>query len=119
MRESPTPVIIHSPLTIPNVMPQLERCWSESDPPLKLAMVRTVSKACLKKLELDDQNFHLLIPMILLGKCNDFSKIVDEAENTWKALENQSGKNDKFQFFPNLNLFCKHLYFGTIFLHRI
>ena len=38
------PVMIHSPLTILNIAPQLEKVWSESSPSVKLAMVQTVGK---------------------------------------------------------------------------
>lgn len=101
------PVIIHSPLTIPNIIPQLEKSWSESGPPLKLAMVQTVGKASLE-LELDDQNFHFLIPVILLGKCNDFSEVVEYAENKWKELNNQTGKTGvyiTYRFLEHSNIF--------------
>ena len=38
------PMMIHSPLTILNITPQLEKVWSESSPSVKLAMVQTVGK---------------------------------------------------------------------------
>ena len=38
-------IMIHSPrLTILNIAPDLEKFWSDSSPPLKLAMVQTVGK---------------------------------------------------------------------------
>ena len=84
------PVMIHSPLTILNIAPQLEKVWSESSPSLKLAMVQTVGKV-LQEVEADDQNFHLLLPVILLGMCNDFSEVSGEADDVWQVLTNQSG----------------------------
>ena len=84
------PVMIHSPLTILNISPQLEKAWSESSPSLKLAMIQTVGKVS-QEVETDDQNFHFLLPVILLGMCNDFSEASGEAEDVWQVLTNQSG----------------------------
>ncbi|KAI9550138.1 hypothetical protein GHT06_006412 [Daphnia sinensis] len=82
------PVMIYSPLTIANIAPQLEVFWSESSPLVKLAMIRTIGKVSLE-IEPDDQNFHLLFPLILLGRCNEFSEVSDEAERIWQVLTNQ------------------------------
>ncbi|EFX62296.1 hypothetical protein DAPPUDRAFT_119461 [Daphnia pulex] len=82
------PIMIHSPLTILNIAPDLEKCWSDSSPPLKLAMVQTVGKVS-QEVESDDQNFHLLLPVILLGRCNDFIEVSEEAESFWQLLQNQ------------------------------
>jgi hypothetical protein len=84
------PIMTHSPLTILNIAPDLEKFWSDSNPPLKLAMVQTIGKVA-QEVESDDQNFHLLLPVILLGRCNDFSEVSEEAENVWQLLQNQPG----------------------------
>ena len=84
------PIMVHSPLTILNVAPDLEKFWSDSNPPLKLAMVQTIGVVA-QEVEPDDQNFHLLLPVILLGRCNDFSEVTEEAERVWQVLQNQSG----------------------------
>jgi hypothetical protein len=84
------PIMIHSPLTILNIAPDLEKFWSDSSPPLKLAMVQTVGKVS-QEVESDDQNFHLLLPVILLGRCNDFIEVSEEAESFWQLLQNQPG----------------------------
>ncbi|XP_057370064.1 uncharacterized protein LOC130690853 [Daphnia carinata] len=82
------PVMIYSPLTIPNIAPQLEIFWSESSPVVKLAMVHTIGKVSLA-IEADDQNFHLLFPLILLGRCNEFNEVSEEAERIWEAIKIQ------------------------------
>ena len=84
------PVIIHAPLITPSITPQLEKSWSESSPLLKFAVVRTVGNVSTE-IELDDQNFHHLLPVILLGKCNDFSEVSEVADNVWSQLGNREG----------------------------
>lgn len=84
------PVMIHSPLTIPNIAPQLETFWSDSSPLVKLTMVKTIGNVSLE-IESDDQNFHLLFPLILLGRCNEFNEVSKEAERIWEMLKNQPG----------------------------
>ena len=84
------PIMTHSPLTILNIAPDLEKFWSDSNPPLKLAIVQTIGKVA-QEVESDDQNFHLLLPVILLGRCNDFSEVSEEAESVWQLLQNQPG----------------------------
>ncbi|XP_059353137.1 uncharacterized protein LOC130701361 [Daphnia carinata] len=89
------PVMIYSPHTIPNIAPQLEIFWSESSPVVKRAMARTIGKVSLV-IEPDDQNFHLLFPLILLGRCNEFNKFSEEAESICEALTNQPEFHRRF-----------------------
>lgn len=84
------PVMVYAPLTISTVTPQLEKSWFESSPSLKLAMVRTIGNVSLE-IELDDQNFHFLPSMILLGRCNDFSEVSEVADDIWKLLKDRRG----------------------------
>ncbi|XP_057380977.1 uncharacterized protein LOC130703562 [Daphnia carinata] len=90
------PVMIYSPLTIPNIAPQLEMFWSESSPIVKLAMVHTIGKVSLA-IEPDDQNFHFLFPLILLGRCNEFNEVSEEAERMWGTLTNQPEFHRRFE----------------------
>lgn len=82
------PVLSKAPLTIPNVVPQLEKSWSENGPQFKLAVVQSVGRTALE-VESDDQSYHLLLPVLLLGTCNDFAEVSEEAQSIWNRLKNQ------------------------------
>lgn len=94
------PVVSKAPLTIPEIVPQLEKSWAECGPQLQLAVVRTIGQAALE-VESDDQNFHLLIPVILLGTCNDFAEVNEEAEMYWQRIKNQLDEPGDFHISAN------------------
>lgn len=82
------PILASSPLTIPEVTPQLEKCWTDNSPHLRLAIVQSVGRTALE-IESDDQNYHRLIPFLLLGTCNDFVEVSEEARTLWKKVQHQ------------------------------
>ena len=102
------PVLTKAPLTIPEITPQLEKCWSDSGPQLKLAIVKTVGMTALE-IESEDQNFHLLIPFLLLGTCNDFIEVSEEAVRLWQRVKNQLDEPG------NNRLFLKFIYYKNTF----
>lgn len=86
------PIMVFSPLTILNIVPQLEKSWSESSPLLKRTMVQVIGRVS-QEIELEDQNFHLLPAVILLGMCNEFNEVSSEADNVWQSLKARTGGN--------------------------
>nr|CAH0100991.1 unnamed protein product [Daphnia galeata] len=58
-------------------------------------MVQTIGTVA-RDVKSDDQNFHFLLPVILLGRCNDFSEVSQEAANVWQLFLNQPDFSRQF-----------------------
>lgn len=84
------PVLIHAPLTIPNILPVMERAWHESSPQLKLAIIQTIGRVALS-IEIADQSYHYLLPVLLLGLGHDYKEVSSEAEDVWTVLGRKEG----------------------------
>ena len=80
------PILVHSSLSVPDIIPVLEKNWSEMSPPLHLVTVKTVGNAAIE-FDITEQYLHLLMPILFLGICNDFPEISTEATLLWKQLK--------------------------------
>ena len=80
------PILIHSTLTVPKVVPPLEKIWSKMNPPLQLVTIQTIGNAMVE-FDIHEQYFHLMLPVLFLGVCSNFPEIANEATLIWDQLQ--------------------------------
>lgn len=82
------PILIHSTLSVAQVLPTLEKTWPKMNPPLQLVTIQTVGNAMIE-FDVHEQYFHLMLPVLFLGICSNFPEIATEATLIWNQLKSK------------------------------